>query len=85
MITFNKIYNWLSKITHLSLHNLPFLINLKNTKIGFNNLNENYDFQDKHFQISDPIESYFECITSCDIRDGVCISRCVEILKRNDN
>jgi len=36
-------------------------------------------------QISDPIESYFECITSCEITDGRCISRCVEILKRNDN
>ena len=33
----------------------------------------------------DPIEKYFECITSCDIRDGRCISRCVEILKQNDN
>ena len=46
---------------------------------------KNYDFQEKHFQISDPIETYFECITSCDIRDGKCISRCVEILKENDN
>ena len=46
---------------------------------------KNYDFQEKHIQISDPIESYFECITSCDIRDGRCISRCVEILKRNGN
>jgi len=46
---------------------------------------KNYDFQENNFQISDPIESYFECITSCDIRDGRCIARCVEILKRNDN
>ena len=46
---------------------------------------KNYDFQEKHFQISDPIESYFECITLCDIRDGRCISRCAEILKRNEN
>ena len=46
---------------------------------------KNYDFQEKHFQISDPIEIYFECITSCDIKDGTCISRCVEILKGNDN
>ena len=46
---------------------------------------KNYDFQEKDFQISDPIESYFECIISCDIRDGRCISRCVEILKGNDN
>jgi len=28
---------------------------------------KNYDFQEKHFKFSDPIESYFECITSCDI------------------
>jgi len=28
---------------------------------------KNYDFQEKRFQIPDPIESYFECITSCDI------------------
>jgi len=46
---------------------------------------KNYDFQEKNFQISDPIESYFECITTCDIMDRRCISRCVEILKQNDN
>lgn len=46
---------------------------------------ENYDFQEKQFQISDPIESYFECITTCAMRDGRCISKCVEILKRNDS
>ena len=46
---------------------------------------ENYQLQEKQFQITDPIESYFECITTCDIRDGSCISKCVEILKRNDN
>jgi len=46
---------------------------------------KNYDFQGKQFQISDPIESYFECITTCDNRDGRCISRCVEILKENDS
>ena len=44
----------------------------------------NYDLQEKQFQISDPIESYFECITTCDVRDGKCISRCVEILKHSD-
>ena len=49
LITFNKIYNWLSKITHLSLHSLPSLINLKNTKIGFNNLNEKLRFPRKTF------------------------------------
>ncbi len=45
---------------------------------------KNYDFHEKHIQIADPIESYFECIASCDIKDGRCISRCVELLRRND-
>ena len=45
----------------------------------------NFDLNEKQFQSSDPIESYFECISSCDIKDGSCISRCVEILKKHDN
>ena len=45
---------------------------------------ENYDFKKKYTQISDPIESYFECISSCDMKDGICISRCVEILKKHN-
>tara|TARA_B100002052_G_C15297428_1_gene339519 strand:- start:184 stop:327 length:144 start_codon:yes stop_codon:yes gene_type:complete len=45
---------------------------------------KNYDFQEKQFQTSDPIESYFECLSTCDIEDGNCISRCVEILKQNE-
>ena len=45
---------------------------------------KSYDFQDKKPQIHDPIESYFECISVCDIKDGNCISRCVEILKEYD-
>jgi len=61
------------------------LISLKNTKRVFIIAMKNYDFQEKQFQISDPIESYFECITTCDIRDGGCISRCVEILKQNED
>ena len=85
MITFNKVYIWLSKITHLALHGLPSLINLKNTKKVSTIYMKNYDFEGKQFQISDPIESYFECITTCDIRDGGCISRCVEILKQNED
>ena len=45
----------------------------------------NSDFKEKQFQSYDPIESYFECISSCDMKDGFCISRCVEILKQNEN
>ena len=43
---------------------------------------KNYDFQEKKYQISDPIECYFECISSCDINDQNCIYSCVEILKK---
>ena len=45
---------------------------------------KNYDLQEKYFQIPDPIENYFECISTCDMDDGNCISRCVEILKQNE-
>ena len=45
----------------------------------------NFDLKEKEFQIYDPIESYFECISSCHIKDGSCISMCVEILKKHDN
>ena len=44
----------------------------------------NYHHEEKQFQITDPIDSYFECISSCDIKDGICISSCLEILKQND-
>ena len=46
---------------------------------------KNYDLKEKQLQFSDPIEKYFECISSCDIQDGTCISSCVEILKHYEN
>ena len=46
---------------------------------------KNFDFQKKQLEITDPIESYFECISSCDMKDGICISRCIEILKKYEN
>ena len=46
---------------------------------------KNHDFSGKKFRSSDPIESYFECISICDMNDGNCISRCIEILKNYDN
>ena len=45
---------------------------------------KNFDFQEKQYQISDPVESYFECISICDLGDRNCISKCVEILKQNE-
>ena len=46
---------------------------------------KNFDLKEKNFHISDPVESYFECISSCDITDGSCTSKCVEILKEPEN
>ena len=42
---------------------------------------KNYEFNENKINMIDPIESYFECISSCDIEDGVCISNCVQILR----
>ena len=42
---------------------------------------KNYDLKENNYVSSDPVESYFECISSCDISDGICISHCVEILR----
>ena len=42
---------------------------------------QNFEKKEKNYLISDPVECYFECISSCDITDGMCISKCVEILK----
>ena len=38
----------------------------------------------KNYQISDPIESFFECVSTRGMKNGYCISRCIEILKQND-
>ena len=42
---------------------------------------KNYELNESNFFYSDPVESYFECISSCDISDGICVSKCVEKLR----
>ena len=32
----------------------------------------------------DAIDSYFECITSCDLNDGVCVEHCVVVHLRQE-
>ena len=32
----------------------------------------------------DEVETYFECITTCSINDGDCLTRCVEELKETE-
>ena len=44
-----------------------------------------YDSLEKNYSLIDPVESYFECISSCDINDGNCVSVCVEILRDYEN
>ena len=45
---------------------------------------KNHEIREKNFQVHDPVETYFECISSCDISDGICISKCVEILREEE-
>ena len=44
-----------------------------------------YDLNESNYVVSDPVESYFECISTCHISDGICISKCVEILRENES
>ncbi len=44
-----------------------------------------YDLKKSNNVTFDPVESYFECISSCDISDGTCISECVEILRDDES
>ena len=44
-----------------------------------------YDLKESNYFASDPVENYFECISSCDNADGICISKCVEILRNDES
>jgi len=34
-------------------------------------------------QAGDPVEHYFECISTCSLDDGACVTACVEVLRDN--
>ena len=38
-----------------------------------------------HEQTWDAVETYFECITTCSLDDGECITRCVEQLRESED
>lgn len=38
-----------------------------------------------HEQTWDAVETYFECITTCSLDDGECITQCVEQLRDADD
>lgn len=33
--------------------------------------------------VLDPVEAYFECITTCSLDDGDCVTTCTEILRQH--
>ena len=39
------------------------------------------DFQVEPDQAIDSMDMYFECITTCSLDDGACVTRCVEQLR----
>lgn len=39
--------------------------------------------RDSHSQTWDAMESYFECITTCSLDDGDCVTQCVEQLREH--
>ena len=47
-------------------------------------LNQNQANGTEHDQTWDAVETYFECITTCNLDDGECITRCVEQLRDSD-
>ncbi len=48
---------------------------------SFQNPVEGFQSQDEHVQTWDAMETYFECITTCSLDDGACVTRCVEQLR----
>ena len=47
---------------------------------GDNGLNSDQ----QHEQTWDSVETYFQCITTCSLDDGECVTRCVEQLRDSD-
>ena len=46
--------------------------------------NSTSDVNHEHEPTWDAVETYFECITTCSLDDGECITRCVEQLRDTD-
>jgi len=42
---------------------------------------ETTQHQEQQVQTWDAMESYFECITTCSLDDGACVTHCVEQLR----
>jgi hypothetical protein len=60
--------------------------NTESLSAGINDLNETHpNGTGNHEQTWDAVETYFECITTCSLDDGECITRCVEQLKDSDD
>ncbi|MCP9917413.1 hypothetical protein [Cyanobium sp. ATX 6F1] len=40
------------------------------------------DYQPHHHRTREAAETYFECITTCSLDDGECVTMCVEELRQ---
>ncbi|MFZ0406964.1 MAG: hypothetical protein WAM11_02475 [Cyanobium sp.] len=49
-----------------------------NTQSAFGSATQ---FGEEKHQAIDAVEAYFECITTCSLDDGECITTCTEILR----
>lgn len=50
-----------------------------------NGLTQTNDDHIQHEQTWDAVETYFECITTCSLDDGECVTRCVDQLRESGN
>jgi hypothetical protein len=52
------------------------------------NIQSNFDssmlFSNEKHQVLDSMDAYFECITTCSLDDGECITSCTEILREHN-
>ncbi len=53
--------------------------------MNFSSVNTAGETGERQEQTWDAVETYFECITTCSVDDGECITRCVEQLRDEDS
>jgi len=46
-------------------------------------LGPSFMFSEDSIEPIDPVEAYFECITTCSLDDGDCITTCTEVLRQH--
>ncbi len=75
-------------MTHFSLPAPKICISCQGVwlqSMNFSPVNTAGETGQRQEQTWDAVETYFECITTCSIDDGECITRCVEQLRDEDS